>query len=212
VRTGVSTWELDEFERAYNEAAASFSALAPLAADLVGRLLTEEGIRVHSISRRVKDKESVQRKLASKADRYSNVKSLTDLLGLRIITYFPDEVDVVASVIEREFAIDRENSVDKRAILDPDRFGYLSLHYIASLDSQRASLTEYKRFAGLKFELQIRSILQHAWAEINHSLGYKSEAVLPKELRRRFFRLAGLLELADDQFLELKGGAAKARR
>ena len=59
-----------------------------------------------------------------------------DLLGIRIITYFRDGVDAVAKLIEREFSVDRDNSVDKRAVLEADRFGYLSLHYVAEFASQ----------------------------------------------------------------------------
>lgn len=88
----------------------------------------------------------------------------------------------------------------KGALLDPDRFGYQSLHYVASLSEDRTRLIEYSRFADRKIEIQIRSILQHAWAEIEHDLGYKSAAGIPRDIRRRFSRVAGLLELADDEF------------
>jgi putative GTP pyrophosphokinase len=121
-----------------------------------------------------------------------------------VITYFPHDVDKVAEIIEKEFKIDKENSVDKRKSLDIDRFGYLSLHYVASLVTRRGKLIEYQRFANMRFELQIRSTLQHAWAEIEHDLGYKTEGELPQEMRRRFSRLAGLLELADEEFERLR--------
>jgi putative GTP pyrophosphokinase len=94
--------------------------------------------------------------------------------------------------------------VDKRTTLDPDRFGYLSLHYVVRLGEGRLSLPEYKEFGEVRFEIQIRSILQHAWAEIEHDLGYKSEHAVPAQLRRRFSRLAGLLELADEEFAAIR--------
>ena len=65
---------------------------------------------------------------------------------------------------------------------------------------ERMVLRENKAFEGLKCEIQIRSVLQHAWAEIEHDLGYKSELTIPKEVRRSFSRLAGLLELGDKEF------------
>jgi len=80
----------------------------------------------------------------------------------------------------------------------------LSLHYVVCLPTSRANLRENKQFAGLKAEIQIRSILQHAWAEIEHDLGYKTELSLPREIRRRFSRLAGLLELADGEFSAIR--------
>ena len=98
---------------------------------------------------------------------------MTDITGVRVITYFADQVDEIAKVMEGEFNIDIKNSIDKRDILDPDRFGYLSLHYvIVSLSSARCALAEYRSFSELKAEVQVRSILQHAWAEIEHDLGY----------------------------------------
>jgi putative GTP pyrophosphokinase len=81
-----------------------------------------------------------------------------------------------------------------------DRFGYLSQHYIAWLKPERTILPEYRAFSDCKVEIQIRSISQHAWAEIEHDLGYKSETAIPRDIRRRFSRLAGLLEIADREF------------
>ncbi|MBV9853926.1 MAG: hypothetical protein JOY82_05300 [Streptosporangiaceae bacterium] len=174
---------------------------------LIHDLLKADGIRLHTVAARVKSKDSAARKLVA-GEAVRPLSSLTDMLGIRIITYFRDEVDAVAKVIEREFAIDEVNSVDKRAALDPDRFGYLSLHFVAQLNSDRIALTEYRQYGGIKFEIQIRSILQHAWAEIEHDLGYKSEAAVPRSIRRRFSRLAGLLEIADDEFVGIRNELA----
>jgi hypothetical protein len=53
-------------------------------------------------------------------------------------------------------------------------------------------------------EIQIRTLLEHTWAEIEHDLGYKSTEAVPHPVRRRFSRLAGLLELADSEFVEIR--------
>ena len=113
-------------------------------------------------------------------------------------------MDLVAEIIEREFLVIPEHSQDKRALLDPDRFGYLSIHYVVKISEERKDLTEYKRFEDCLFEIQIRSILQHSWAEIEHDLGYKTEEEIPRDTRRQFSRLAGLLEIADDEFLDIR--------
>ena len=113
-------------------------------------------------------------------------------------------MDKIGSIIESEFLIDERNSIDKRRLLDPDRFGYLSLHYIVSFSNQRWKLSEYKKFRGLKAEIQVRSLLQHAWAGIVHDLGYKSKLSIPKLVWRKFYRLSGLLELADQEFINLR--------
>ncbi|MGG0669859.1 hypothetical protein ABE073_15195 [Lederbergia citrisecunda] len=131
------------------------------------------------------------------------MRDITDTVGVRVITYFNDDVDKIAKVIEREFEVDRENSIDKR-VTDPDRFGYSSLHYVVNFNADRVKFIEYKDFKEVKFEIQIRSILQHAWAEIEHDLGYKSKNEVPKEIRRDFSRIAGLLEIADNEFMRIK--------
>jgi hypothetical protein len=69
--------------------------------------------------------------------------------------------------------------------------------------------TDCKFLKDLKAEIQIRSILQHAWAEIEHDLGYKSKYSIPFNLRRRFSRLSGLLELADEEFNNLRAELRK---
>jgi ppGpp synthetase/RelA/SpoT-type nucleotidyltranferase len=194
---------MNNFEEEYHRIAEPMQAFQLPLEGLIQVLLESEGIRVHGVASRVKTKTSVERKL-QRSDEARNISSLTDILGVRVITYFPDEVDVVANLIEREFTVDRKHSTDKRMALEPDRFGYLSLHYILQLAQSRSALPEYRGFKDIKFELQIRSILQHAWAEIEHDLGYKSEVAVPKAVRREFSRLAGLLELADAEFLRIR--------
>lgn len=195
-------------EESYEDAIVHLHSFGPVLERLIQGLLEAEGVRVHSVSNRVKSKSSTLRKLR-RSDEERALASLTDMLGIRIITYFRDEVDLIAEIIEREFRIDSTNSVDKRATLDPDRFGYLSLHYVSQLNTERSRLAEYYTYKDIKFELQIRSILQHAWAEIEHDLGYKSEAAVPRTIRRRFSRLASLLELADDEFVAIREGLAE---
>jgi putative GTP pyrophosphokinase len=179
---------------------------------LISEVLRAKGLAVHSVDYRVKGWESATRKLSRADDKYSGYGDLKDLLGIRVITYFEDDVDKVARFLNPEFAIDKQNSVDKRTLLDPDRFGYMSLHYVAQLNKRRSGLVEYQRFDGLCFELQIRSILQHAWAEIEHDLGYKAERSVPRDVRRRFSRLAGLLELADSEFIQLRADLNRYER
>lgn len=172
--------------------------------DLARKLLIDSRYGIHNISSRCKTLESFKKKISLPNKEYASLHDITDISGLRITTYFASDVDVVANIIREEFAIDDENSVDKRQALDYDRFGYQSVHFVASLNSERCNLREYKRFETIKFEIQIRSILQHAWAEIEHDLGYKSVAGVPNQVRRRFARIAGLLEIADSEFLGIR--------
>ena len=171
---------------------------------LILELLRAAGLNVHSVTHRTKEEPSLMRKISGSEGGYAALADVTDVCGVRIITYFADEVDAVAQLIEKEFKIDRKNSIDKRTALDPDQFGYLSVHYIVSLAANRSCLPEYAEFSGCFAEIQIRSILQHAWAEIEHDLGYKSKLAVPRDVVRQFSRLAGLLEVADDGFTTLR--------
>ncbi|MGG3281347.1 GTP pyrophosphokinase [Paenibacillus solani] len=173
-------------------------------ASLISEILLSNKINVHSITFREKELKSLSGKLQRNMNKYNKLEDITDLAGLRIITYFSDEVDLIANLIEKEFDFDKENSIDKRKILDPDRFGYLSMHYVIKLRENRISLPEYSRFKNCSAEIQIRTILQHTWAEIEHDLGYKSKLEIPKDIRRNFSRLAGLLEIADSEFMRIR--------
>lgn len=188
----------------YEKQCALYSDFTEKIEKLIRDLLKEKDINVHSIPSRLKKSESLKKKLDRAEGNYLKLSDIADISGVRIITYFADDVDVVAKIIEEEFDIDRKNSVDKRAMLDPDRFGYISLHYVAKLPNSRLQLTEYRRFSNCNVEIQIRSILQHTWAEIEHDLGYKTKESVPKDIRRRFSRLAGLLEIADDEFIQIR--------
>ena len=155
----------------------------------VRALLEEAGIVVASVESRVKEEKSLAGKLELKGAKYASLADITDIFGMRIITFYIDDVDKVASAVDRLFEVDWENSVDKRKLLEVDSFGYLSLHYVC-----RAPEFPYR------FEVQMRTILQHAWANMNHDTGYKSGVEVPVEYRRNMNRLAGMLELVDEQF------------
>ena len=175
-----------------------------VAADVYGRLkktFEEAGLLVAAIEYRVKTEDSLAGKLELKGGKYKSLADITDIIGLRVITFYVDDVDKVASAVERLFEVDWENSVDKRKIHEIDSFGYLSLHYICSV----------KDFP-YRFEIQMRTVLQHAWANMNHDTGYKSGVEVPKEYLRNLSRLAGMLELVDEQFSLIRNELTDYRR
>jgi putative GTP pyrophosphokinase len=193
---------LDTILREYDEAHGLYERFKDKLLVLLDDLLSRDSsIHLHSIDGRVKKRDSLMKKIQAKS--YTHLSDITDICGIRIITYYDEEVDDVARIIENEFEIDPDNSVDKRKKA-PDTFGYLSSHYIVRLRPVRLQLPEYGRFSECQAEIQIRSIIQHAWAEIEHDLGYKSQKAVPPPVRRQFFRLAALLELADNEFTRLK--------
>lgn len=188
----------------YDQSCGVYEEFTSKIRELIESILRLNNIHTHSVTSRVKDRESLEYKISKPDSQYKKLSDIKDISGVRIITYFADEVYTIAEIIKNEFEIDYDNSIDKLALLDPDRFGYLSLHYVAKLSPARLKLTEYKHFSDCIVEIQIRSILQHTWAEIEHDSGYKSKVAVPKEVQRRFFQLAGLLELADQQFSQLR--------
>lgn len=199
----------DEILGKYDEVKDLYETFTLKMASLIREILSGHNINIHSVTSRTKDRKSLAKKLNKLDASYASLEEVTDVSAIRITTYFEDDVDRVVEILISEFSIDEKNSVDKRLLLDPDRFGYLSTHHVASLSTGRCTYTEYRRFANLKFEIQTRSILQHAWAEIEHDLGYKSILEVPKEIRRRFSRLSGLLELADSEFIEIRNQLGK---
>jgi putative GTP pyrophosphokinase len=170
---------------------------------LIARLINIEGINTHSVQYRVKETNSLSDKIELK-NKYTSLDEITDIVGVRVITYYSTDIEEVEKVIRRHFAVDNENTIDKRKTYEPDRFGYMSLHYVVSLNEARGNLDEYANFLGMKFEIQIRTILQHTWAEIEHDLGYKNKNSIPNHIKRKFSILSGSLELIDSAFIDIK--------
>ena len=176
---------------------------------LLDELLRAKGLEV-VLESRTKAAASFAEKLNRPEKKYDDpLREVTDLSGVRIIVQTLADVPVVASLIAKEFAVDQARSLRKSDQLDDDRFGYLSDHYIAQLKDPRTKLQEWDGLTGLNAELQVRTILQHAWASVQYSLDYKSSYDIPKNLRRRLFRLSALFELADEELNQI-GADARA--
>jgi ppGpp synthetase/RelA/SpoT-type nucleotidyltranferase len=187
----------------YSEAVAGMEEFGIALKGLLREMLSHHGVDVHTIDHRVKEERSAKLKIDSSDGVYSGFSELHDLLGLRITCYFADEVNQIAGIIDREFDPDPTKSEDKGSKLGLQEFGYRSVHRVAGLGGNRTDLAEYARFKDRRFEVQIRTVLQHAWAEIEHDLGYKAETI-PEPMRRRFSMLAGVLELVDYEFQSLR--------
>ncbi|HJR06485.1 MAG TPA: hypothetical protein VJ842_04435 [Pyrinomonadaceae bacterium] len=170
--------------------------------------LLEELLSTHNISytaeRRTKDVEQFREKITRPNKNYTNpLSEVTDLCGIRIIVRQLADVAKVIEIIKSEFSVNDKNSVYKSEELNVDQFGYTSVHLVVKLHSGRTALTEWRSFEDINIEIQIRTILQHAWAVISHPFDYKVGADIPREFRRRLFRLSALFELADEELDQL---------
>ena len=185
----------------YREAIPTLQQMQEVVIKMLHEALERNNIIVTAVETRIKTEESLAGKLALKGAKYTQITDITDLLGARIITFYTDDVDRIAAMAEQMFDIDWNNSVDKRKLHQLDSFGYNSLHYICRVPG-----------FDFRFELQLRTTLQHAWAAINHDTGYKSGVEIPREYMRQMSRLAGLLEMADDEFSRIRLELADYRR
>jgi len=188
----------------YREKLPVFEKMKGVVLELLRTFLKEKGILVSGLEARVKTEQSLAGKLELKGYKYHTLEDVTDVVGARIITYYSDEVDIISALAEKLFDVDWDNSVDKRKMLEIDRFGYLSLHYVCRIPETLYKDPDTPQINHIPFELQMRSTLQHVWANMYHDIGYKSDVEIPIEYQRNMTRLAGMLELADEQFCRIR--------
>jgi ppGpp synthetase/RelA/SpoT-type nucleotidyltranferase len=163
----------------------------------VEHALSRARIKVHSVTSRVKDESSFLEKVERKA--YEDpAAEVTDLVGLRVVCLFLSDLSRVENILRATVVI--HDSDDKIAGgTEPSSFGYMSTHYCCELGSGFTG-PRYDDIRHIKFEVQSRTIVMDAWANISHQLAYKGEASVPEELRRDFHALSGLFYVADQHF------------
>lgn len=142
-----------------------------------------------SIIKKIKKKKSI------KAYSYNDLK---DKLGIRIICTYKEEMEIIDTFLKDNFSIKKAEY--KRDDLDYNRLDYVSNHYDASINSEIDFFNESKDFENFVFEIQVRTLNQHAWSNTAHSLAYKQDKDLPNRLKRKVYRLLSLYEIADDEF------------
>ncbi|WLH71910.1 hypothetical protein PSH70_18190 [Pseudomonas fluorescens] len=190
----VSSWLKDVLPK--------YQALTSLVSSIMASLMQGDKIEYLAISTRVKEYEGALEKVRRKG--YTSPREeLTDLGGVRIIVFFESDLIRVSKLIKKSFAIDEKNSSDKERQMSVDQTGYRSLHFVCDMGEARFVLPEYKNLKGLKFEFQVRTVLQHAWAELAHDRNYKFAGKLPEDAERKLYLYAGMLELADKGLDEL---------
>lgn len=204
---------VEDYRRRFN----LYESFAGEVKEILDQAIIARGIRASDIQARAKTTDSFGKKVITPSEqnpgepKYKNpMTDITDLAGVRVITFFPRTVEEVCRCISEEF--ETVERVDHTAsALREERLGYQSVHLLVKLASNRTRLPEYRKYDGLLAEIQVRTIMQHAWAEIEHDIRYKSPAAIPKAISRRFMTLAGLLEVADREFQAIQDDDAAIR-
>lgn len=172
----------------------------PRVHSIIKEFLNKTPIAVSKIAYRTKSLESLLEKIERKgfADPFRQIK---DFAGIRIVTYYPDDIQKVVKILQQEFEIDERHSVYSH---NEEDFGYKSIFLIASLPSSLSVLDEWRRFAELTVEIQIRTILQHAWADMSHQFDYNITDQAPTELREQLFFVSSQFKIIDKEFMKLR--------
>lgn len=184
-------------------------ALAPLAKAIEGQLCDYFATAGH-IDRVTARPKSVERFLAKAQihedgePKYSEpLRQIQDQVGARIITFYLSDVEVVAATIEKYY-----RAIEARDII-PDsewEFGYFGRHYVLIVPTELIDASVDRDLIPEFFELQVKTLFQHAWSEANHDLGYKQisgAAPLTSDETRRLAFTAAQAWGADRIFDEL---------
>lgn len=194
------------------EAVRAYADLQPALADaaeqwvgLVTAVLDDAGINYLTVTGRAKSVASFAGKAARSVEGVpafdDPLTQITDTIGLRVITYVHSDVDAVVDLLGDQVVVLDDRDMGRETASE-GRFGYASRHLLVRLDPARETQPALAALRGRQAQVQIRTVLQHAWAEFEHDIRYKG--TVPDEhvpdLDRRFTLAAGLLELADREF------------
>ncbi|MET0837286.1 MAG: DUF429 domain-containing protein [Marmoricola sp.] len=176
---------------------------------LVTGILDDAGINYLSVDGRTKTVASFAEKARRTRDGvalYTDpLREITDTIGVRVITYVHSDVSAVAELLRDQVVVHDDRDMGRETAQE-GQFGYASRHLLVGLDAAREGHPSFELLRGRIAQVQVRTVLQHAWAEFEHDIRYKG--TLPDEHRadfdRRFTLAAGLLELADQQFSTIR--------
>lgn len=164
-----------------------------------------ELFKVHDLRSRVKKAKSFREKIGRK--RYTDpFNEMRDVVGARVVCLFLSDLPTIDGIIREKF--DVKDWQDKTQEAGPDKFGYRAVHYDCQIKPGYSG-PHYDRIKDIWFEVQVRTILQDAWAVVEHILAYKGLRSIPSESRADFNALVGLFHLADKTFQQLRDAATQ---
>ena len=172
--------------------------LSQKVSEIIEDIIIHRKIPFQDIQNREKELKKFEQKIRESVDY--NPKDMEDLAGIRVICYTKSDVNDVCKVIEDTFDVDHKKLIDRSKKLGTTEMGYASFNFVATFTEDRInSAEELSDFSNKNFEIQVRTVLQHAWAEIEHDDLYKNPEKLSNEIRRRFYLVSSVLESADNE-------------
>ncbi|MGI6252387.1 MAG: hypothetical protein ACOYJV_03035 [Aminivibrio sp.] len=194
----------DEWGRKYMEKYSLYEEFAERITNLLQNLIEGEGIEVYNVHGRAKSPGEFIRSSGFPGMNDGPVLSgIPDLCSIKILVSFPDDVAKVEQIIHKEFLVDMSRSIPLSSLDAPDRFGYPSVSYVLTLNSERGSLREWEKYRETPFTLEIRTVIQEVWASNAPKVSLPTDSATKKKMQRRLFRLSALLEEADEGFLSM---------
>lgn len=166
------------------------------------RRIGASAIRVQISSCRVKEIDSAVGKVGRK--NYKDpLQQMTDLVGVRFVVLLSPQLSTIGELIENipDWTYAKDRDPDEEAQLQAEKFGYQSLHYIvrSAREIETGGIVIPK---GLPCEIQVRTLLQHTYAEVVHDSIYKAVGKVPPKANRYVARSMALIETSDHLFVE----------
>jgi putative GTP pyrophosphokinase len=191
--------DLTKLETEYNGLRSIADSFCTELTSQVSRLVEDEGIALgFPIQHRVKRWGSLSEKLERMSFKGSSIREIQDLIGLRLVLLFQRDIDKVGQQLEKNLTVIRKYNTQER--LQDNQFGYSSIHFIVEVPTEWLSVPTLARFKGLQAEIQLRTVAQHIWAEVSHTLQYKQKESVPPSVARSIYRVSALLETVDLEF------------
>ncbi|WP_010458888.1 GTP pyrophosphokinase [Acidovorax radicis] len=207
--------EESHFRAFYAQQSVALDAACAALTDMVAAVVTRAGgVEVAKVEGRVKDADECIRKFVRKYrpaleennTPYEIQSYITDLVGVRVVCLYEDELEKIAAIVRGHFAV--IDVTDKVTAVESTEasFGYKGLHLDLKLSTTERTQPEHAAYAHLPFELQVRTIIQDSWSVLDHRIKYKKS--IPGELKRRINVLSALFELADREFRQIRDATA----
>ncbi|MBF0628093.1 MAG: hypothetical protein HQL91_07715 [Magnetococcales bacterium] len=170
----------------------------------LGEVFNKTTLPISAIAGDLMSRPTLKKMLTEKGGYYSRLRDIENLITVRVVVYFSDDIELAVSLISKEFALDdcfqplHENP-------DQDRFGINTRRFDIKLLPEQYARPEYQRFGSLKAELEIRTVLQHSWSEVKGIFDMLlGRSRLPGQNVNKLAQISYLLKMADEELVRIK--------